>query len=413
MRIQVPELSLVVMVGTTGSGKSTFARTHFKPTEVLSSDVFRGLVSDDENDQAATGDAFDALHFVAAKRLAAGRLTVIDATNVQPDARKPLVALARRYHVLPVAIVLDIPERICEDRNRSRPDRAFGPHVLARQRQALKRSISGLQREGFRHVWVLKPEDVEDAVIERQPLWNNRKDLTGPFDIVGDIHGCGDELEALLTSLGYEVVERREGTALDAGPVYRHRRRADGAVHRRPRRPRAPGPGHPAHRLQHGPDRRRAHGHGQPRAEARPRPERTQRPGHPRPRAEPRRDRGRPGRRATGARRGPQDLARRPRQPLRPRRRPARHRPRRPQGGDAGPRIGRSPRVRALRRHDRRDRRVRPAGAPRLGRRLPGQGDGRLRPHARPRGRVAQQHDRHRHGCRVRRQAHRPPIPRA
>jgi protein phosphatase len=222
MRIAVPELSLVVLVGTTGSGKSTFGRRHFRPTEVLSSDFFRGLVADDENDQSATGAAFESLHFIAAKRLAAGRLTVIDATNVQPEARKPLVALARQYHVLPVAIVLDIPERICEERNRERPDRAFGPHVLARQRQQLKRSIGGLQKEGFRHVWVLRPEDVETVEIERQPLWNNRKDLTGPFDVIGDVHGCGDELEALLAQLGYEVVGRRDGTGLDAGPVYGH-----------------------------------------------------------------------------------------------------------------------------------------------------------------------------------------------
>jgi polynucleotide kinase-phosphatase len=222
MKINLPELSLVVLVGTTGSGKSTFARTHFKPTEIMSSDFFRGLVSDDENDQSATGDAFDTLHFVAGKRLAAGRLTVIDATNVQQDARKPLVALARKYHVLPVAIVLDIPERICEDRNRDRPDRQFGPHVLRRQRLDLKRSIKGLGREGFRHVWVLKPEDVEGVEITREPLWNNKKDVHGPFDIIGDVHGCGDELESLLAALGYEAGERRDGTGLDAGPVYHH-----------------------------------------------------------------------------------------------------------------------------------------------------------------------------------------------
>jgi protein phosphatase len=222
MKITLPELSLVVMVGTTGSGKSTFARTNFKATEVLSSDFFRGLIADDENDQSATGDAFDALHYVAGKRLAAGRLTVIDATNVQQDARKPLVALARKFHVLPVAIVLDIPERICEERNRSRPDRQFGPHVLARQRQALKRSIKGLGREGFRHVWVLGPEDVAGVEIERQPLWNNRRELQGPFDIIGDVHGCADELEALLGQLGYAATESRPGHGLDAGPVYRH-----------------------------------------------------------------------------------------------------------------------------------------------------------------------------------------------
>src|SRR5207248_8522905 len=102
MTIAIPELALVVLVGASGSGKSTFARRHFKPTEVLSSDVCRGLVSDDENDQAATRDAFEVLHFIAAKRLAAGRLTLVDATNVKADARKPLIALARQHHALAV-----------------------------------------------------------------------------------------------------------------------------------------------------------------------------------------------------------------------------------------------------------------------------------------------------------------------
>ena len=222
MKINLPELSLVVLVGTTGSGKSTFARAHFKPTEIMSSDYFRGLVSDDENDQSATGDAFDTLHYVAGKRLAAGRLTVIDATNVQQDARKPLVALARKYHLLPVAIVLDIPERICEERNRERPDRQFGPHVLRRQRLDLKRSVKGLGREGFRHVWYLRHDEVQGVEVTREPLWNNKKDVHGPFDIIGDVHGCGDELESLLATLGYVVEERRDGTGLDAGPVYRH-----------------------------------------------------------------------------------------------------------------------------------------------------------------------------------------------
>src|SRR6185437_1741248 len=143
---------LVVLIGPSGCGKSTFARKHFKETEVLSSDGFRGLVSDDENDQAATNDAFAALHYVAARRLARGRLTVVDATNVQPEARKPLVALAREYHVLPVAIVLDIAEKVCHERNQVRADRQFGPHVVRNQSQQLRRSIRGLEREGFRHV---------------------------------------------------------------------------------------------------------------------------------------------------------------------------------------------------------------------------------------------------------------------
>src|SRR3954449_2927257 len=143
MNIKVPNLSLVVLVGPSGSGKSTFARRHFKPTEVLSSDACRAMVSDDENDQAVTKDAFEVLRFVAGKRLALGRLTVIDATNVQPEARKPLVELARQYHCLPVAMVLDIPERICHDRNRERPERAFGAHVVHNQKTQLRRSLGG------------------------------------------------------------------------------------------------------------------------------------------------------------------------------------------------------------------------------------------------------------------------------
>ncbi len=205
MTFTIPELSLVVLIGPSGCGKSTFARKHFKPTELMSSDGFRALVSDDENDQSSTDDAFAALHFVAARRLARAKLTVVDATNVQPEARKPLVALAREYHVLPVAIVLDLPERVCHDRNRSRPDRDFGPHVIRNQRSQLHRSLRGLGREGFRQVHVLKSqEEVDAAVIERQPLWNNRKRETGPFDIIGDVHGCCDELEQLLQQLGYE-----------------------------------------------------------------------------------------------------------------------------------------------------------------------------------------------------------------
>jgi protein phosphatase len=206
MTLTIPQLSLVVLIGVSGSGKSTFARRHFLPTEVLSSDACRALVSDDENDQSATKDAFELLHFIAAKRLAAGRLTVIDATNVQPEARKPLVELARRWHCLPVAIVLDLPAPLCQARNRARADRAFGPHVIRTQADQLQRALRSLKREGFRHIYRLDSlEAVESAVIARQPLWNDRRGETGPFDLIGDVHGCFEELCALLTQLGYVV----------------------------------------------------------------------------------------------------------------------------------------------------------------------------------------------------------------
>ena len=204
--LEIPELSLVVLIGVSGAGKSTFARTHFLPTEIVSSDFCRGLVSDDENAQDATEDAFAVLHYIAGKRLARGRLTVVDATNVQPEARKPLVALAREYHVLPVAVVFDLPERLCQDRNRGRADRDFGPHVIRNQQRRLRRGLRGLKREGFREIHILdSPEAVDTAVVNRMPLWNNKKDARGPFDIIGDVHGCADELEELLELLGYEL----------------------------------------------------------------------------------------------------------------------------------------------------------------------------------------------------------------
>jgi protein phosphatase len=204
MNITVPRLSLVVLIGPSGSGKTTFARKHFLPTEVLSSDACRAMVSDDENNQAATSEAFAVLHFIAAQRLALGRLTVVDATNVQPEARKPLVELARKYHCLPVAVVLNLPEKLCQERNRSRKERDFAPHVVRQHHTQLRRSLRGLGREGFRHVFVLEsPEMVEAATVERVPLWNDRRQEHGPFDIIGDVHGCCDELEALLGQLGY------------------------------------------------------------------------------------------------------------------------------------------------------------------------------------------------------------------
>jgi len=206
--IKIPDLSLVVLIGASGSGKSTFARKHFKATEILSSDYCRGLVSDDENNQAATKDAFEVLHYIATKRLAAGKLTVIDATNVQQEARKPLVALAREYHCLPVAIVLNLPEKLCHERNESRPDRDFGSHVVRQQNSSLRQSLRHLEREGFRHVHILNSlEEVEAAEFQREPLWNNRKSEHGPFDIIGDVHGCFDELAELLEQLGYQPAE--------------------------------------------------------------------------------------------------------------------------------------------------------------------------------------------------------------
>ncbi len=215
--LRIPDMALVVLVGASGSGKSTFARRHFPATAVLSSDAFRGMVADDENDQSATTPAFEALRFVAGKRLEGGRVTVVDATSVKREDRAPLVALAREHHVLPVAIVLDLPESVCHERNATRPDRDFGPHVVRRQRGDLRRSLRSLGKEGFRRVHVLRSvEEVDAATIEIEPLLNDKRDETGPFDVIGDVHGCRAELEELLGSLGYALARDDEGRAVGA-----------------------------------------------------------------------------------------------------------------------------------------------------------------------------------------------------
>ncbi|WP_328982278.1 polynucleotide kinase-phosphatase [Streptomyces mirabilis] len=203
--LPVTDLSLVVLIGASGSGKSTFARRHFKPTEVISSDFCRGLVADDENDQSASGDAFDVLHYIAGKRLAAGRRTVVDATNVQQESRRQLIELAKKHDVLPIAIVLDVPEEVCAERNASRTDRADMPRrVIQRHIRELRRSLRHLEREGFRKVHVLRGvAEIESAEVRTEKRFNDLTHLTGPFDIIGDIHGCASELETLLGKLGY------------------------------------------------------------------------------------------------------------------------------------------------------------------------------------------------------------------
>ncbi|MDR1118726.1 MAG: polynucleotide kinase-phosphatase [Bifidobacteriaceae bacterium] len=214
--LEIPELSLVLLIGASGSGKSVFAKEHFEPFEVVSSDFCRGLVSSDPANQAATKDAFDVLDLIVSKRLARGLLTVVDATNVQAAARKSLIALAREHDVLPVGIVLDMPVSLCVARNRARGV-PFGDNVPERQARALKQSLKGLGREGLRHVYRLTgPEEATGARVSRTKLYNDKREDAGPFDVIGDVHGCFDELAALLGALGYTLVHDAAGRAVDA-----------------------------------------------------------------------------------------------------------------------------------------------------------------------------------------------------
>ncbi len=212
--LEFPELALVLLVGPASSGKSTFARRHFRPTEVVSSDACRGFVADDAHDQSATKDAFDLLHHWVGLRLRRGRLTVVDATNLRPEDRKGLIALAKAHDVLAVAIVLHAEEKTLLERHAEREDRPFGARVVRSHLRTLKRGLKGIKREGFSHVLHVKQAELETLELRRAPLWNDRRSESGPFDLIGDVHGCYSELCSLLEALGWTV----DREACDAHP---------------------------------------------------------------------------------------------------------------------------------------------------------------------------------------------------
>ncbi len=194
----------MLLVGTAASGKSTFARQHFAPTEIVSSDQLRAMIIDDAGDQRANDDAFELLHAIVEKRLAHGRLTVVDATNVERRSRKELVKLASARHVRADAIVLDVPLERCIERDAARPERSVGEAVIREHRRQLEASLARLYKEGFERVHVLTgAEAVASARVRRTKLPNDLRDQPGPFDIIGDVHGCDEELRLLLNRLGY------------------------------------------------------------------------------------------------------------------------------------------------------------------------------------------------------------------
>ena len=202
--LRVPSPSLVVMVGPAGSGKSTLCRRSFRPAETISTDACRTLLAGDAADQRVSPGAFALAHRMAEDRLRRGLLTVFDATSVDARARRPLVAMAARRHLPAVAIVLDLPVRTCVANDRKRA-RRVGRHVIADQARRLARALPGLLSEGFAAVHVVRgaaaARRTRVAVSTTAPC--DRRQELGPFDIIGDVHGCADELLRLLLRLGY------------------------------------------------------------------------------------------------------------------------------------------------------------------------------------------------------------------
>lgn len=169
MKITLPTSPLIVLMGISGSGKSTFARERFTATEIVSSDHCRALVCDDENDQSVNKEAFEILHLIAASRLAHRKLTVIDATNVKPEARAQLLAMARKFRVRPIAMVFNFDVKVCLQHNAKRVHRVVPRDVILQQHHDLQQSLRTLDQEGFHAIHTFtSPAEVASVSLLRK-----------------------------------------------------------------------------------------------------------------------------------------------------------------------------------------------------------------------------------------------------
>ncbi len=205
---------LVLLVGPTGAGKSTFAAKWFASDEVVSLDACRILVSGDVNDQSSTRDAVAVASAIVEARLSRRLLTVVDATNVRNEDRRRWIDLAERTHTMVTAIVLDPGMSFCHDHARRR-DARYSPKAVENHHVLLRRDSRKLTKAfGIRQAYTLdSPEAIETAFVTRRPTYNDLRHVELPLDIVGDVHGMTDELEALLSRLGWTVSWSGDGEA--------------------------------------------------------------------------------------------------------------------------------------------------------------------------------------------------------
>jgi protein phosphatase len=199
--LRISPSALVVLIGPTASGKSSFAAKHFKATQIISSDTCRALIADDEADQEASRDAFRLFHRIISERLKRGLLTVADSTALTLHARSELLRLAMLYNRPTFAIVFSVQPEIQRQWNQQR-HRHVPAHVLTEHRQMIQQTIHVICNEGFNQLTILRSPQEIDRVQIRIGAYFPDQDH-GPFDLIGDVHGCYHELTALLTKLGY------------------------------------------------------------------------------------------------------------------------------------------------------------------------------------------------------------------
>jgi protein phosphatase len=200
--LDLPADALVVLIGSAGTGKSTWAARHFEPYQVVSSDACRALVADDPADQGASHDAFRLFHQIVRDRLKRGLLTVADSTALTPAARRDLLSCAAEYGRPAVAVLFDLPAEVAREWN-ARRARRVPDWALQSHEKLMRQARLDVQREGFAHVYLF--ETVADLDQARLNIGHVRPENDRPpFDVVGDIHGCLEELRAVLHRLGYQ-----------------------------------------------------------------------------------------------------------------------------------------------------------------------------------------------------------------
>ena len=225
MTLSLPDPCLVVLCGPAAAGKSTFAAKWFEPTEVLSSDALRATLSDDPDNQTINDETFALLHRILEVRLRLGRMTVVDATNLDADGRAAIKRIGRTAR-LPVHLVTITGDRALLTQRNAERSRSVPAAVLFEQINTMLGLPATLEKERWDAIHTVDAATIDSMQVARVALPPMRWDERGPFDIVGDVHGCLDELEALLTVLGYADGRHPEGRRLvflgdlvDRGPA--------------------------------------------------------------------------------------------------------------------------------------------------------------------------------------------------
>ncbi|MEL6181722.1 MAG: AAA family ATPase, partial [Myxococcota bacterium] len=216
----IPQSAVVVLAGIAGSGKSTWAQQWFRDTEILSSDQLRAMLTDDEEHRSCSGDAFKMLKTLLDLRLTYGRRVVVDATSLKREARRPYLEAAKAHHVPAMLVWFDIPEEVCRRRQHQRR-RKVPVHAIRRQAELVEMLPTQILDEPWDAIgrvgWVPPSQGGPKLEFEVLRAWSPPR-ITRPtassaqlmvpgLDIIGDVHGCSTELDALLAQLGWS----REG----------------------------------------------------------------------------------------------------------------------------------------------------------------------------------------------------------